>query len=61
MHAYAPEVAPARSWARFPSHWCHGMVRHLAREGCVVSHRSIRVASFKLKPVDTSEVAQAAL
>ncbi len=29
MHAHAPEVAPARSWARFPIHWCHGiLVRH---------------------------------
>jgi hypothetical protein len=36
MHAHAPEVAPVRSWARFPSHWCHGMVRDL--EGCAVSH-----------------------
>ncbi len=39
-HAHAPKVAPARSWARFPSHWCHGIVRHL--ECCAVSHRSIR-------------------
>ena len=35
------EVAPARFWARFPSHWCHGIVRHL--EGCVVSHRSTSI------------------
>ena len=40
LHAHAPEVAPARYWARFPSHWCHGIVRHL--EGCAVPHRSIR-------------------
>ena len=32
--------APALSWARFPSHWCHGIVRHL--KGCAVLHRSIR-------------------
>ncbi len=40
-----PEVAPVRSWARFPSHcqWLHGpgIVRNL--EGCAVPHRrSIR-------------------
>jgi hypothetical protein len=35
-----PEVAPARSWARYPSHWLHGIVRNL--EGCAVPHRSIR-------------------
>jgi hypothetical protein len=23
-----PEVAPARSWARFPNHWFHGIVRN---------------------------------
>jgi hypothetical protein len=40
LHAHAPEVAPPRFWARFPSHWCHGIARHL--EGCAVSHRSIR-------------------
>jgi hypothetical protein len=58
-----PEVAPARFGVRFPSHWCHGIVRHL--EGCVVSHRSIRESTARFKPVDTRavarEVAQAAL
>ncbi len=39
-HAHAPEVAPARFWTRFPSHWFHGIVRYL--EGCDVPHRSIR-------------------
>ena len=29
-----PEVAPARSWARFPYQWFHGIVRDL--EGCAV-------------------------
>ncbi len=29
-----PEVAPARSWARFPNQWFHGIVRNL--EGCAV-------------------------
>ncbi len=37
---HAPEVAPARFGARFPSHWFHGIVRNL--EGCAVPHRSIR-------------------
>ncbi len=47
LHAHAPEGAPARSWqllssARFPSHWCHGVVRHLGGRAVTVSHRSIR-------------------
>jgi hypothetical protein len=63
MHAHAPEVAPARSWARFPIHWCHGIVRHLEGSAVSESHRSRRSIGGKLrfKPVDTSEVAQAAL
>ena len=30
---HAPEVVPARFWARFPSHWCHGhgIARHIWR------------------------------
>ena len=35
-----PEVAPARSWARFPNIWFHDTLRNL--EGCTVPHRSIR-------------------
>ncbi len=35
MHALAPEVAPARSWARFPSHWCHGIMASLGSMGGV--------------------------
>ncbi len=60
---HASEVAPGRSWVRFPSQWCHGIlvVRHL--EGCAVSHdRSIlRVEQALIQTVDTLEVAQAAL
>jgi hypothetical protein len=37
---HATEVAPARFWARFPSHWFHGKFRNL--DGCAVPHRSIR-------------------
>jgi hypothetical protein len=31
-----PEVAPAsaRSWARFPNHWFHGIVQVRNLEGC---------------------------
>ena len=39
-----PEVAPARSWTRFPNHWFHGMFRNFKLEGCASAapHRSIR-------------------
>ena len=43
VQAHAPEVEPARYyWARFPSHWFHGMARHF--EGCVVSHRPFEIS-----------------
>jgi hypothetical protein len=54
-----PEIAHARSWARFPSHWFHGIVRNL--EGCAVPHRLFERSLARFNPVDTSEVAQAAL
>jgi hypothetical protein len=42
-----PEVASARSWARFPDHWYwfRGIVRNLegCANGCAVALRSIRV------------------
>jgi hypothetical protein len=31
QRAHAPDVAPARSWTRFSSHWCHGILGHFAR------------------------------
>ena len=54
-----PEVAPARSWARFPNHWFRGIVRNL--EGCAQCATPIYSSVARFKPVDTSEAAQAAL
>lgn len=38
-----PEVAPARSWVRFPSHWRHGIVSHLDAFKAVLRHIDIKL------------------
>ena len=61
MHAHAPEVAPARSSVGTLSESlvsCSGIVRHL--EGCCCA-TPIYSSVARFRPVDTSEVAQAAL
>ena len=50
MHAHAPEVAPARSWASFSSPLCHGIVRHRLRPIGIVS-LSLPHSGWQLRPV----------
>jgi hypothetical protein len=69
MHAHAIEVAPARFWVRsesqLPGHWIHGIVRNFKVGRLPVCatpiYSSVAKDLARFKPVDISEVAQAAL
>ena len=56
LHAHAPEVVPARSWARFSIRRCHGTVSNL-----FLCHVNSLAWPMRRRPVSASGAARAAL